>query len=198
MTESRFRQEDEFSPSDEPTHKATPPSRVQVRERFSVRVYKQYFNFGSAHFLIFGDGSREELHGHNYKVEVEVEGATIAGDLVLDFIQFKPIIKGICDSLDHRTLLPRHNPHLEVLETGDRVEARHRDGSWFSFPRRDVRILEITNTSTEMLARFIAHEILEALPGRIPDARPHSLSVSVEESPGQAGVYTAEFVESGK
>lgn len=165
----------------------------KARETFSVRVYKQYFNFGSAHFLIFGDGSREELHGHNYKVEVEVKGDTIAGDLVLDFIQFKPIVKGICDSLDHRTLLPRHNPSLEVIEHPDRVEARHRDGSYFCFPRRDVNILDITNTSTEMLARYIARAILAALPARIPDARLRSLSVSVEESPGQAGIYTLDF-----
>ncbi|MCA9515402.1 MAG: 6-carboxytetrahydropterin synthase, partial [Myxococcales bacterium] len=127
-----------------------------MRELFSVRLYKEYFNFGSAHFLIFGDGSREELHGHNYKVRANLFGDTIAGDLVLDFIQVKPLIKSICDSLDHRTLLPRDNPHLEVVEREDRVEARHRDGSFFCFPRRDVRILPITNTSTEMLARFIA------------------------------------------
>jgi len=164
-----------------------------ARETFSVRVYKQYFNFGSAHFLIFGDGSREELHGHNYKVEVEVKGETIAGDLVLDFIQFKPIIKGVCDSLDHRTLLPLRNPHLEVSVSEDRVEARHRDGSWFSFPRRDVKVLDITNTSTEMLARYIAKEILAALPSKIPDAKLRALSVSFEESPGQSGVYTIEF-----
>jgi 6-pyruvoyl-tetrahydropterin synthase len=162
-------------------------------ETFKVRVYKQYFNFGSAHFLIFGDGSREELHGHNYKVEVEVEGETIAGDLVLDFIQFKPIIKGICDSLDHRTLLPRHNPNLEVVVHEDRVEARHRDGSYFCFPRRDVHVLDITNTSTEMLARYIAREALAAIPSRIPDARIRAMHVSVEESPGQSGVYSVRF-----
>lgn len=164
-----------------------------VSETYAVRVYKQYFNFGSAHFLIFGDGSREELHGHNYKVEVTVEGETMAGDLVLDFILFKPIIKSICDGLDHRTLLPRFNSNLEVAVHDDRVEARHRDGSFFCFPRRDVLVLDLPNTSTEMLATFIAKAILAALPSRIPDARLRSLSVSVEESPGQAGVYTARF-----
>lgn len=172
---------------------STPPLSP-VSETYAVRVYKQYFNFGSAHFLIFGDGSREELHGHNYKVEVEVEGETIAGDLVLDFIQFKPIIRGICDSLDHRTLLPRHNPNLEVVVLEDRVEARHRDGSYFCFPRRDVLVLDLPNTSTEMLATYIAKATLAALPARIPDARLRSLSVSVEESPGQAGIYTARLV----
>ena len=32
-------------------------------KRFGVRVYKQYFNFASSHFLIFADGTREALHG---------------------------------------------------------------------------------------------------------------------------------------
>jgi 6-pyruvoyltetrahydropterin/6-carboxytetrahydropterin synthase len=169
------------------------PLDPNATETYAVRVYKQYFNFGSAHFLIFGDGSREELHGHNYKVEVEVEGETIAGDLVLDFIQFKPIVKAICDHLDHRTLLPRGNEHLQVTELEDRVEARHADGSFFCFPRRDVLLLDIPNTSTEMLATFIAARILEALPARIPDAKLRSLTVSVEESPGQAGIYTLRY-----
>jgi len=168
-------------------------SRTTRTETYAVRVYKQYFNFGSAHFLIFGDGSREELHGHNYKVEVEVEGEPIAGDLVLDFIVFKPIVKSICDGLDHRTLLPRSNPNLELVEHADRVEARHRDGSYFCFPRRDVLVLDLPNTSTEMLATFIANKILDELPSRIPDARLRSLAVSVEESPGQAGIFKVRF-----
>jgi len=171
------------------------PSRLDPKatETFAVRVYKQYFNFGSAHFLIFGDGTREQLHGHNYKVEVSVEGETIAGDLVLDFILFKPIVRAICDSLDHRMLLPRFNEHLQIEEHPDRVDARHSDGSRFSFPRGDTLVLDIPNTSTEMLATYIAGQILLALPQRIPDAKLRSLSVSVEESPGQAGIYTMRY-----
>jgi len=162
---------------------------THLEESFSVRVYKQYFNFGSAHFLIFGDGTREELHGHNYKVEVEVGGETMAGDLVLDFILFKPIVKAICDSLDHQTLLPLRNPHLAIEATDTYVEARHRDGSVFRLPRRDVNLLDITNTSTEMLARYIGQRIVAEVREKIPDSRMNSLEVSVEESPGQCGIY---------
>lgn len=165
----------------------------RVREQFSIRVYKEYFNFGSAHFLIFGDGSREELHGHNYRVRVVARGETIAGDLVLDFIQFKPLVKAICDELDHRTLLPLSNPHLEVTVSGERVEARHADGSWFCFPRRDVRLLDLPNTSVEMLARHIARRVLAELPSQVPDARLSALEVEVEESPGQCGAFLVEF-----
>ncbi len=160
-----------------------------MRESYGVRVYKQYFNFGSAHFLIFGDGTREELHGHNYKVEARIWGDTIAGDLVLDFIQLKPVVKAICDELDHVTLLPDRNPHLELMVGEDKVEARHRDGSYFCFPRRDVRVLPLPNTSVEMLARHIAHSFIERLPASCPDAAIQSVEIEVEESPGQAGVY---------
>ncbi len=164
-----------------------------MRESYSIRVYKQYFNFGSAHFLIFGDGSREELHGHNYKVEVRVWGDTIAGDLVLDFIQFKPVVKAICDELDHVTLLPANNPHLELVVDEEKVEARHRDGSFFAFPRRDVRIIPIPNTSVEMLARHIVHTLVERLPASFPQAAVQAIEVEVEESPGQSGICRLDF-----
>jgi len=42
--------------------------------RFSIEVAKDYFNFASAHFLIFANGRREHLHGHNYQVSVAMEG----------------------------------------------------------------------------------------------------------------------------
>ncbi len=164
-----------------------------MRESYAIRVYKQYFNFGSAHFLIFEDGSREELHGHNYQVQVRVEGPLAAGDLVIDFIPFKPLVKALCDDLDHVTLLPSGNPHLRVEEKDGRVEVYHDDGSYFCFPSRDVRILDLPNTSTEMLARYLATRILEALPSRIPDATVYAIEVQVEESGGQSGIYRVDL-----
>lgn len=159
-----------------------------MRESYAIRVYKQYFNFGSAHFLIFADGSRETLHGHNYQVQVKVEGEVIGGDLVIDFIPFKPLVKRLCDELDHCTLLPRDNPHLEVTVNETTVEARHGDGSYFVFPRQDTLVLPLPNTSTEMLARHLAHQIIGALPGEVPEARVHAIEVQVEESGGQCGI----------
>jgi len=159
-----------------------------MRETYAIRVYKQYFNFGSAHFLIFADGSREELHGHNYQVEVRVEGPLAKGDLVIDFIPFKPLVKALCDELDHATLLPTQNEHLRIERSEERVEVHHSDGSYFCFPQRDVRLLELPNTSTEMLAKHLAGKILEALPTRIPSATVYAIEVQVEESGGQSGI----------
>ncbi len=161
---------------------------MEGTERYGIRVDKQYFNFCSAHFLIFADGTREELHGHNYHVSVEAEGSLDAGNLVLDFIHFKPLVKRICDRLDHRTILPGLNPDLSMEEEGSNLRVRF-GGDVFTFPLRDVTILPLPNTSTECLARYVANQILEHLHPLFPDSHIVRLRVSVSESPGQAGWY---------
>ncbi len=155
-------------------------------KQFGISVDKQYFNFGSAHFLLFPDGTREELHGHNYQVSVDVEGVLDDGDVVLDFIPFKPLVKRCCDELDHRLLLPRDSHWLTITEGETEVEVRH-GGDRFVFPRRDVVILPIPNTSSERLAEYLAGRILARTREAIPKARLSRLRVWVQESPGQAG-----------
>ena len=89
----------------------------KVYHEKNVRSFRlQKFNFCSAHFLLFADGTREELHGHNYRVWVDVDAPIGKGDIVIDFLHLKPIVKELCDSLDHLTLLPTLNPHLKVEE----------------------------------------------------------------------------------
>jgi len=157
-------------------------------KRFGIRVDKQYFNFGSAHFILFEDGTREELHGHNYHVAVDVEGELDEGDVVLDFIPFKPIVKHCCDELDHKLLLPESNPWLTITESEKELEVRHGEDR-FVFPRRDCRILPIRNTTSERLAEYLCARILSRTREKIPHAHMKRIRVSVQESQGQAGVY---------
>ena len=161
--------------------------------RFGISVDKQYFNFNSAHFLIFSDGSREELHGHNYHVKIDLEGHLGSGDLVVDFIPFKPLVKAVCDDMDHKLLLPRDNARLTLEIEGGSVVAQFGEDR-FVFPERDVRILPLPNTSTECLARYISGKIEEVLVARFPEAQVHLLRVTVSESPGQAGWHETSLV----
>ena len=48
-------------------------------ERYGIYVDKQYFNFNAAHFLIFADGTREELHGHNSTSKSASRGGSVMG-----------------------------------------------------------------------------------------------------------------------
>lgn len=161
-----------------------------ITERFGIRLDKQYFNFGSAHFLIFADGTREELHGHNYRATLELDAALDAGHMVADFIVVKPLFKRCCDALDHRTLLPLDHPRLRVQVTAGVVEVeylRPEGGSdRFAMPERDVRLLPIANTSSELLARHLANEFGAQLKSALPGLDLQRIRVTVEESPGQS------------
>jgi 6-pyruvoyltetrahydropterin/6-carboxytetrahydropterin synthase len=155
-------------------------------KRFGIKVDKQYFNFASAHFLLFPDGTREELHGHNYQVSVEIYGPLEEGDVVLNFIPFKPLVKRCCDELDHHLILPRDSTWLRIIEHEREVEVWHLEDR-FIFPKRDVRILPILNTSSERLAEYLATEIRARVKSDMGYTI-HTIKVSVQESPGQAAV----------
>jgi len=123
--------------------------------RFSIEVAKDYFNFASAHFLIFANGRREHLHGHNYQVSVAMGGELDRAGVVLDFITFKPLVKQVCDALDHRTLIQTSSSAIQVRKNAQEVEILYKKQKLL-LPRGDVILLPIANTSTELLAEYIA------------------------------------------
>ena len=160
--------------------------------RFSIEVAKDYFNFASAHFLIFASGKREALHGHNYQVSVAVEGELDSAGVLLDFITFKPLVKRVCDDLDHRTLIQRESPLLKIREERRGIEIRYQDQR-IILPRRDVILLPLANTSTELLAEYIAERIRRLTQKKFPGARLRLIEVGVEEARGQKGIFREEF-----
>jgi 6-pyruvoyltetrahydropterin/6-carboxytetrahydropterin synthase len=164
----------------------------RMSRRFSIEVAKDYFNFASAHFLIFADGKREPLHGHNYQVAVKLEGELDPAGVILDFISFKPLVKRICDDLDHRTLIQTASPVLKVTRRDKAVEILYKKQTLL-LPRGDVILLPLANTSTELLAEFVAQRIRRKLRHRFPDVSLRTIEVSVEEARGQKGTFYGEF-----
>ena len=159
---------------------------------FSIEVAKDYFNFSSAHFLIFPDGQREPLHGHNYQVSVTLEGEIDHAGVVLDFITFKPLVKQVCDALDHRTLIQTESPIVKVKRRGKEVEVRYKTQRLL-LPTQDVILLPLVNTSTELLAEHVANRIRREVRKKFPHTRIRSMEVGVEEARGQRGIFRGEF-----
>lgn len=155
---------------------------------FSIRVYKQYFNFASSHFMLFKDGTREPLHGHNYRVQVKGNAIDLNDDMVFDFLNIKPIIRQVCDSLDHKLLIPANNPHLEIEYGEKNISLNTRDESFFSIPKTDVLILPIENTSAERIAAYMAYQIRDLVFEKF-QFEFKELEIEVEETPGQAAVF---------
>lgn len=138
--------------------------------------------------MIFENGTREPLHGHNYRVLVKGEAPQLEGDMVFDFLDIKPIVRNICDSLDHKLLLPKENKLLKIYQEHKNFIIQTPDESLFSIPVSDVLLLPILNTSAERLAVFISDEIRKKVFEQYQFIF-KTLEVEVEETPGQSAVY---------
>jgi 6-pyruvoyltetrahydropterin/6-carboxytetrahydropterin synthase len=158
-----------------------------MTEHYKIRVTKDHLVFCSGHFISYEGDKCERLHGHNYRTAVEVEGKLDENSYVFDFIALKHRTKAITDDLDHRMMLPTGNPHIAVEERPQGVHVRYRDREWL-FPREDCVLLPIENTTAELLARYIAHRLLDDL-HRQNQFQPDVLRVEVEENIGQSATY---------
>ncbi len=150
---------------------------------FRVHVTKDYLKFNAAHFIAY-KGFREALHGHNYRVSVEVEGVLGPQGYVLDFGVVKRVAKRVCSRLDEKTLVPEQSDCLRIREDGHQLVVCYEQDE-FRFPLSDVLRLPIVHSSAEELARYLLGEIRRELRAEGVD-RIHAIQVGVEETPGQA------------
>jgi 6-pyruvoyltetrahydropterin/6-carboxytetrahydropterin synthase len=158
-----------------------------MAEHYKVRVTKDHLVFSSGHFISYEGDKCERLHGHNYRVAVEIEGALDRNYYVFDFIALKQRTKAITDELDHRMMLPTQNPHIRVTEEQGGIQVHYRDRRWI-FPRGDCVLLPLENTTAELLARYIGQRLLADLRQQHQFV-PEVLRVEVEESFGQSATY---------
>ena len=156
-------------------------------ERFSIRVSKDYFLFCCAHFITYDGDECERLHGHNYRVAVEVEGPLDPNRYVFDFVAIKRRTQSIVDELDHHMLLATENPRLPVSDGGDNFVVRFDRKTW-SFPKEDCVLLPIGNTTAELLAQWFAGRLSDELSRQYAFA-PTRLRVEVEEATGQSAAF---------
>ena len=157
-----------------------------MSEHYSVRVSNDSLVFSAAHFITFADGVCEELHGHDFRVAVELRGPLDENQYVVDFVALQDAVQAILDELDHRVLLPTEHPRIRVTSNEREVEARFEDRRWV-LPRGDCVLLPIANTTSELLARHIGNRLRGELRAAC-DIRPEIVRVEVAESSGRSAV----------
>jgi 6-pyruvoyltetrahydropterin/6-carboxytetrahydropterin synthase len=155
-------------------------------QRYHVRVSKDYLVFSAAHFITYEGDTCERLHGHNYRVGAEVHGPLDENHYVVDFVALREVLHDILKELDHYVLLPTEHARIQVAANGDEVEARFGDRRWV-FPRGDCRLLPVANTTAELLGRYIAERLREALERRT-GRRSTLVRIEVDECFGQSAV----------
>ena len=162
-----------------------------MEQQFSIKVCKECFNFASSHFLVFENGERESLHGHNYRVYLRGRASELTGDVVFNFLDIRPVVQDVCRLLDHCLLLPEKNSQIQITEELNNYLVRISDGSFFSFPKQDTVLLPVSNISAEKLAMHIARLIQDLLFLKYNYSF-KSLEVEVEEAPGESATYVLE------
>jgi len=72
------------------------------------------FRWEAAHRLPWHAGDCCHLHGHSYRMMVEVEGTPDDRGMLLDFKHLKRVLKPLVDRMDHATLVAENDTELRA------------------------------------------------------------------------------------
>jgi 6-pyruvoyltetrahydropterin/6-carboxytetrahydropterin synthase len=97
--------------------------------------------FSAGHALRGYRGKCENVHGHNYRVRITLEGPELDNiGLLVDFTQLKQILRGVIGGLDHQFI-------------------------------NDLEPFRLTNPSAENLAKYFYDQVTSQLQHLPPGAR---------------------------
>lgn len=130
---------------------------------YGVRVYSKTMHFSSSHVII-GDSLVENLHGHTYSVDLKITSKQLDSQgFVIDFSICKDLLTKICSDFDKKVLIARNNPCVTVA---DEVRINMPNSTYYKLPLSTCVVLDLINSSTEELARYITRQISEGLHGK--------------------------------
>lgn len=133
----------------------------------TIEVVRESLHFSVAHFTIFSATERENLHGHNFRLNASFECELGEDGLAFDYGIIKSILQNLCDGLDEHFLIPVNSPHLKHEHQGENVKLTF-NNEQMTLPRRDVLELPVRNITVEEMANWFKnqltkHETFESL-----------------------------------
>lgn len=155
-----------------------------MSDRVTIRLAKENMKFSAGHFTIFSATERERVHGHNFRVEVDIEADMLGNGMCFDYGIYKARIVALCRELNEWMILPTRSSHLRIEEDGDHVHA-HFNGERIPFLRSDVLLLPIENATLEEFSSWF----LDRLMDDIDTLRQHrivAMEARVSSGPGQS------------
>ena len=127
---------------------------------YDLFLSRDYMIFSSAHFVV-GKKFIETLHGHNYKILINIYGNQDEENMILNFYDIKKVLKPIVDKLDHKILIPKNSNLLEITESDEQIIIKIPDyNKEYEFPKSDVIMLPIMNTTVEEISHYLADKLM--------------------------------------
>lgn len=147
-----------------------------------LRVSGDKLTIASAHMLAKHDKCAR-IHGHNYFIEVEIEGELNEENMIIDFSEFKSRVNKIIKKYDHKVLIPFNSKNFNIGINDEQVTVSSCDGKVYRLPREDVEFLPLESTTVELLSKFIHNLIKEEYPQ-------FTITVIMSETPTSVAIYT--------
>lgn len=151
----------------------------------TIEISKEDLKFSAAHFTIFSATERERLHGHNFKVSLDITAEVGPNGLCFSYVEIKQRLRALVAEYDEYMILPADSPYLKIGQ--DKTCYRvHFNGEELQFPIADTLLLPIRNTTVEEFARLLLERLLDDAEF-INGNGVRKLVMKVSSGPGQSG-----------
>jgi 6-pyruvoyltetrahydropterin/6-carboxytetrahydropterin synthase len=107
-----------------------------------MKIAKE-FRWEMGHRLPEHFGQCKNIHGHSYKMIVELEGAINEKGMILDFYELKKIVEPIVEKLDHSFLV--YSGDKEIIEFLEKMNSK--------------KVIADFHSTVENITRFFLSEI---------------------------------------
>ena len=116
-----------------------------MKPRYQIKILT---DFAAAHSLRDYPGDCKRLHGHNWKLEIEVSGSELdETGMLVDFKEVKQATKKVADTLDHR-YLNEIEPFDKINPTAENIAAHlyHHIGAQINSNRVQIAAVTVWET----------------------------------------------------
>ena len=115
--------------------------------------------FAAGHALREYKGKCENVHGHNYKVQITVEGERLNRiGLLVDFVELKRVVREVVDRLDHQFI-------------------------------NDLEPFTVINPSAENMAKYFYDEVSKKMDGTSGETATRISQIKIWETDTSIAVY---------
>ncbi len=161
---------------------------------YVATIKKESLKFSAAHMTVFPDGSKESMHGHNFRTEIRLCFEKAELDSMLSFGDIKKSIKKICEAWDEKFLLAIKCPFLKNVSKNKKSLEFTLSEKFYTLPIDEVVELGCDNITTENLAFLFCTELVSRLDKvALKQAKTKWVEVKIEEILGQGASYRYEF-----
>lgn len=139
-----------------PTSRCTfrPVTPVLTSEEIELAV--RGLVFSAAHFLVFNNGQRETVHGHDYRMDVLAK--TPAGRNIESREALENAARRAISEIEHHIVIAGACPVAPCAVDGESI-VMELPGGRVVLPSADCVVFDIQNTSTEAIAGVLANKI---------------------------------------